>query len=206
VIKDGVFVGDFEGMYQNFADPWHQSDLNQTSDSARNLTLNWCRRLSAKCELVAVELGCGFGHLTNQLNLSGIKAQGIDISPSAITKARSLYPKFKFHEAEFDNWALIEDINPDILILADITWYVLPRLEEFIKCLKSYTQSRKRDVFLIHNLTVYSQGVQKYGKDFFSTPREILDFFNLDYIESATITTKLDWDERSERAFFVAQI
>ena len=33
VIKDGKFVGDFEGLYQNTDDPWLQSIDDNTYDS-----------------------------------------------------------------------------------------------------------------------------------------------------------------------------
>ena len=33
VIRDGKLVGDFEGLYKNFEDPWHQSHNDQLQDS-----------------------------------------------------------------------------------------------------------------------------------------------------------------------------
>jgi len=49
VIKDGKFVGDFEGMYQNFEDPWLQSvDDNNIFNSRRVLAKNWIKRISTK--------------------------------------------------------------------------------------------------------------------------------------------------------------
>ena len=42
VIKDGKFIGDFEGMYRNFDDPWHQSreDPHLFRDEALKLEHN----------------------------------------------------------------------------------------------------------------------------------------------------------------------
>lgn len=45
VIKDGQFVGNFEQMYQNFLDPWHQSEISHVKDSARVAVINWAERL-----------------------------------------------------------------------------------------------------------------------------------------------------------------
>ena len=35
--------------------------------------------------------------------------------------------------SNFLNFSLYEKLNPDIIILSDITWYILPELKKFIK-------------------------------------------------------------------------
>ena len=45
VIRDGKLVGDWEGLYKNFEDPWHQSRSDHLHDSRRSLALSWCSRL-----------------------------------------------------------------------------------------------------------------------------------------------------------------
>lgn len=52
VIKDGKLVGNFEEMYQDFLDPWHQSEVSHVKDSARVAVINWAERLS-------IEIGGG---------------------------------------------------------------------------------------------------------------------------------------------------
>jgi 2-polyprenyl-3-methyl-5-hydroxy-6-metoxy-1,4-benzoquinol methylase len=94
VIKDGVLVGDFEGLYRDFEDPWNQSRNDHIFDSRRQIALNWCRRLRSEDGSDRfLELGCGFGHLTHQLANEGFTALGIDISEVAIAKAQKLYPQ-----------------------------------------------------------------------------------------------------------------
>ena len=45
-------VGNFEEMYQDFLDPWHQSEVSHVKDSARVAVINWAERLS-------IEIGGG---------------------------------------------------------------------------------------------------------------------------------------------------
>lgn len=57
VIKDGKLVGEFEQMYQDFEDPWQQSEREMFA-SEKAVCVNLIKSLS--CSSV-VELGCGFG-------------------------------------------------------------------------------------------------------------------------------------------------
>jgi trans-aconitate 2-methyltransferase len=43
-----------------------------------------------------LDLGCGTGHLTNQIAARGALAVGLDKSPEMIERARTLYPKLRF--------------------------------------------------------------------------------------------------------------
>ena len=40
VIKDGNFVGDFEGLYKDFEDPWYQSKDEMLEDSRRIIIIS----------------------------------------------------------------------------------------------------------------------------------------------------------------------
>ena len=37
VIKDGVFLGEFEEMYKGYDDPWNQSDISYSISRSVNL-------------------------------------------------------------------------------------------------------------------------------------------------------------------------
>jgi len=47
-----------------------------------------------------LDLGCGTGHLTNQIHLSGAKVIGVDISQRMITQAKTNYPNLDFFCAD----------------------------------------------------------------------------------------------------------
>ena len=47
-----------------------------------------------------LDLGCGTGHLTNQIAASGAMVIGLDKSPAMIERARALYPDLRFESAD----------------------------------------------------------------------------------------------------------
>jgi len=207
VIKNGKLIGDFEGLYKNFEDPWHQSRKDFLNDSRKILTVNWCNRLREQYEISRViELGCGFGYLTQALHQENFSVIGTDISKTAIEKARKLNKNSIFIECALSEFEKIQLFDSDIYIMAEITWYVLDELENFIKKLKKIRKHRKKPIFLIHLLTTYAEGVQKYGVDKFTNLDEILKYFNLEYLESGFIRTPRKDDNSSQGTYFIAKI
>jgi len=207
VIKDGKLVGDFDGLYKNFDDPWHQSREDNAFDSRRVLAVSWCNQLRKKynCNRI-VELGCGFGHLTEQLRQQNFASIGVDISQVAVEKAREINPSSNFVTAGLNEFEKIWQFDPDIFLMAEITWYVLDDLEKFIENLRNHKNQRKRPTFLIHLLTTYAPGIQKYGIDKFTNLDEIKRYFNLNYLESGYIQTPREDDPLSQGTYFVAEI
>jgi SAM-dependent methyltransferase len=153
-----------------------------------------------------LEVGCGFGHLTARLQGSGLDALGIDIAPTAIEKAKHLYPTGNFFVGDCTDISLMERLSPDIVILSEVTWYILPKLKEFLTFLQSYAQQRTSKVFLIHILSIYESGDQKYGTDFFVDLSGILNFFNLNFLEYGQISSVKDNGTISSGTFFVGEI
>lgn len=96
VIKDGKFVGEFEKMYQEVTDPWGQSrDFYYSSLSRRSI----CYFLEKFDIKSIVEWGCGLGRTVNYIKENtgkDIDILGIDISKTAIDKAKNFYPKLEF--------------------------------------------------------------------------------------------------------------
>ncbi len=129
----------------------------------------------------------------------GFKAFGTDISETAIKKAKTRSQKNKkiFFTSNFSNYSLYTKIKPDIIIMSEITWYVLPELKSFIKFIKKKFKNK----YLIHSLAIYYPGQQKYGKEYFTNNNQILKFFNLKYIEWGE-----KWNKEEGRTFFLAKI
>jgi len=187
VIKDGKFVGKFDEMYQKFPDPWNLLKNNKSNDGNLNYKIiyNYCNQLKQKKKLITLEIGCGFPQISNQLLKNGFKVYGTDISETVIRKSKKKYPKLKnvLFVSNFLNFSLYEKLNPDIIILSDITWYILPELKKFIKWYKGL----KKEVYLIHSLSVYGKKKQKYGKEYFYDLKSIKSFFKLKYLSSGYI-------------------
>ena len=209
VIKDGRLVGDFESLYDKFEDPWHQSRVDHLHDSRRSIALAQCIHLRGTNPMDqvnrVVEIGCGFGHLTDSLRQQGFSAVGIDVAETAVAKARERNPSSVFLAASIDS-PLLASLDPDIVIMAEVTWYVLDHLSDFLKRLREHALRRQRPTYLIHLLTTYPPGVQQYGRDYFTDLDGILNFFDLDYLESGFVQVKREPDSGSQGTYFVARI
>jgi predicted TPR repeat methyltransferase len=179
VIRDGKLVGEFEQMYRDHEDPWCLTKLgllNPTHVIAENIV----QRLYAGGRVrTAVEVGCGLGHLTKRIRDIGVDVLGIDIAPSAVEKARQQYPECKFAVADVSAFDVIEGQRPDLVILAEVTWYVLAKLDDFIQFLRT----RLPHAYLLHLLAVYPPGQQLHGLEKFSNLEEMKRYFGMVYLE-----------------------
>lgn len=144
VIKNGELVGDFDGLYREFDDPWHQSREDHVADTRRTIAMNYCSRLRSAYGDQQVsrilEYGCGFGYLTDRLRKQGFSAIGVDVADQAIRKARAHNPSSVFLTKSFEDPSLLEELDPDVIVMAEITWYVLEHLEEFKERLSGICQ------------------------------------------------------------------
>ena len=66
--------------------------------------------------------------------------------------------------------------------MAEITWYVLEKLDHFLAYLRKHPE-----VYLIHLLTTYPEGVQKYGKGSFTNLEGIKKYFAMNFLEFGEI-------------------
>lgn len=184
VIKDGKMVGEFDQMYQDFADPWEQT-TREKYGCEKAVALNLIQKVGAKRVL---ELGCGLGHFTHKIWDDHTSVLGVDCSETAIIKAQKNYPECQFLVADILDKKVYEDFKPDMIIMAEITWYVLDKLDDFINLLKNDL----KHVYLLHLLAIYPPGVQKYGADKFTNLKEIMAYFKMDYLEWGEMHSKGD--------------
>lgn len=195
VIQDGKLVGEFEQMYQDHEDPWEQTTREEWA-SEKAVALNLIKKLGA---LKVIEIGCGLGHYTMQIADLGVDVLGIDISETAIRKAKSNYPDCSFAVGDILDFDIYRKHKPDVIVMAEITWYVLEKLDVFLQFLRAEFP----EAYLIHLLTTYPEGVQKYGTDRFTTLQEIMSYFGARYLEWGEITyPELDG---CKRTYFVGQ-
>lgn len=180
VIKDGKLVGEFEEMYRDFDDPWEQTTREEWA-SEKAAALNLIQRLKAK---KVIELGCGLGHYTKKIENLGVETMGIDVSRTAIEKAKSYYPACSFVVGDILDFSIYRDFRPDVIVMAEITWYVLDKLDRFIEFLKT----EMPNAYLIHLLTTYPDGVQQYGRDKFTNLQQIMTYFGAQYMEWGEIS------------------
>jgi len=118
------FVGDFEGMYRDIADPW---GCDAEADGLNNqLFLELlCHRRSYQSIL---DIGCGLGGFTDRLwrRNGGGRAVGADVALTAVAKATARYPNIDFRVLN----VLTDQIDGsyDLILLSEVLWYLLDDL------------------------------------------------------------------------------
>ena len=202
VIKNGKFIGKFEEMYRKISDPWNLlKKNNKTKNLNYQVIYNYCEQIQIRSskKLTTLEIGCGFPQISYELYLKKFKVYGTDISKTVIEKSKIKYPKIKnnLFVSNFLSFSLYEKLKPDIIILSDISWYVLPDLKRFIKWYKNL----KKKTYLIHSLAVYDKGHQKYGKEYFHDLKTIKSFFRLKYLSTGYI----EHIDLGNHTFFLAE-
>ena len=173
-------IQEFEQMYQDYDDPWEQSTKEEWA-SEKAVALNLIKKLKPQ---KVMELGCGLGHYTKRISDLGVETLGIDVSESAIKRAKLQYPNLNFAVGDILDLELYRKFRPDLIVMAEITWYVLEQLDAFLQFLRTELS----ETYLIHLLTTYPESVQKYGKDKFTTLQGIMSYFGAEYLEWGEIT------------------
>ncbi len=166
VIKDGRFVGRFEEMYKHFDDPWHQSEPRLSQESySRWATILHIRRFGIAS---LVECGAGLGNFTHLITQeTGARVTGIDISDTAVSKARTRYPDLSFEVDTVGNLSRYRD--HDAVLFAEITWYLLDQFDFVLETLRSHFSGK----YFLHNLVFYKTG-QRYGREYFTNLDEFI--------------------------------
>lgn len=195
VIRDGRFVGEFEEMYRDFADPWHQTTRERFS-SEKAVALNLLARLEQDHGVRrVVELGSGLGHFTARMAGLGLDVTGIDVSETAVAKARAAHPGLTFTTARFNQFDVVRQLAPDVIVMAEITWYVLDDLRAFL----TFIRENLPDCLVLHLLMTYPPGTQQYGREFFTDLDGILRFFDMRVLESGEVRVP----EGGRRTYFL---
>jgi SAM-dependent methyltransferase len=158
VIKDGRFIGRFEEMYRACDDPWMQSA--QPNRIARWAGIEFLRRFGVRS---VVEFGCGLGYYSDWIHReTGIVPLGIDISETAVTKARQLFPHLQFRVGNVVE-ELACPIEAEAILFAEIGWYILDDLDRIMDLLRTHHAGK-----LFVNNQVFYKGTQRYGTEYFT--------------------------------------
>ena len=120
-------------MYTHFDDPWHQSEPRLSQESySRWATILHIRRFGIGS---LVECGAGLGNFTHLLTEeTGARVTGIDISETAVRKARTRYPNLRFEVDTVGNLSRYRD--HEAVLFAEITWYLLDQFDSVLETLR----------------------------------------------------------------------
>jgi SAM-dependent methyltransferase len=205
VIRNGELIGDWENLYKDFPDAWEQSSEEQINSASRLMTRFYCQKLQTEFNSNStLEVGCGLAWTTEFLHQNGFKSRGTDISQECISLVQKRNSELDVHAAKFNDKKHIIDFNPSIIIMNQITWYVLDEIHEFIELIKKLPKADK-PTFLIHSLAMYPKGEQTYGLEYFTNHDELKSFFDLNYIFSMTSAIHKE-NQESLDTMFVAKL
>ncbi len=79
-----------------------------------------------------LDLGCGTGHLTNQIAQSGARVIGLDHSPQMLDTARQQYPQLEFIQSDASDFSLPETCDA---IFSNAVLHWVTRAAEAAACL-----------------------------------------------------------------------
>lgn len=98
---------------------------------------------------------------------------GIDVSITAIEKARAKFPECHFDDGDILEVEKISNFQPDCIFMDEVTWYVLDKLDDF----KSSLSENFKGASFLHTLRQYPEGTQLYGKEYFTDLKGFMDYF-----------------------------
>lgn len=149
------YIGDFDGLYRDVEDPWGQNTLEEYKQR-RLFIINSLVGLNPKSIL---DVGCGFGHTTQLINILITKdVLGVDISGKAIAKAKEMFPAVSFETR--DILKNFPNRKFDIVLFDSILWYILNGLDNLVK--RVYEILNDNGHFVIFQNFIDNQ---RYGKE-----------------------------------------
>lgn len=98
----------------------------------------------------------------------GLQITGMDISKTAIEKAKNHYPDIRFLTGNISTYQK-ELVQYDACLFAEIMWYILDDLDVILNNFNTFFCGKT----VIVNQTFYSAGVQQYGKEYFTNLSEM---------------------------------
>ena len=173
-----LFQGDFEGYYQNNSDPWDQnstdSDMSEYYKVSRLKLLKVIKGIISNQNIL--EIGCGLGLVTNMLDkeLENSLVSGVDISSTAIHKAKAQYSNILFYEGDIADKQFKSEEQYDVVILNEMLWYVLEDIDLVINNI--YEILNTNGCLII---TMAFLNDQQYGKEIMNGYSGLLDYCRL---------------------------
>ena len=170
-----LFQGDFEGYYQNHSDPWDQnsidSDIYEYYQYSRAKLLKVIKGVESNQNIL--EIGCGLGLVTNMINqeFENSSVTGVDISNTAVCKAKIKYPNIEFYEGDIADVKFKSKKKYDVVIMNEMLWYILNNMDQAIE---NVCKILIDNGSLIISMAFLDN--QQYGKDIINGYSGLLDY------------------------------
>jgi len=195
-----VFVGDFEGLYKAEEDPWQQREAQDNNYReyywfSRLNMLNVLSRIAANGSVL--EVGCGLGQVCQLILEAKIfdEVNGLDISPTAIEKAKTNYSGINFISGNIVDKSFTDNFHKvDLIIFNQILWYILPDLNICLS--NAYNMLKPNGHLLITHAFLKSE--QKYGREIVDGFDGLIRYISKQEINYEFIEAKLDLENNFE--------
>ncbi|MAX80913.1 MAG: nodulation protein S NodS [Crocinitomicaceae bacterium] len=147
-----------------------------------------------------LECGCGLGFYANWIQQeTGITPKSVDLSEVAIERAKKLFPTLDFEVADITK-ELEQYANYDCVLLSEIIWYILPSLDSILEVLK---ENFKGKYLMISQ--VFYKGQQKYGTEYFTSMKELIDYIPFELLGQCEATLSTDTTIESTVIFKISE-
>jgi SAM-dependent methyltransferase len=160
------FVGAFEDLYKSTEDPWAQSVPDERMgtyyEQSRQRILSLLHGFGGAEHLV--ELGCGLGQVCAMIAQTGNvrRITGIDVSVTAVEKARERHPELEFDVADArEDWPASIEQDFDVVLMNQMLWYVLEDLDAVFSRMLSLLRPNGRLIVS----QAFIRDNQEYGAD-----------------------------------------
>ena len=117
---------------------------------------------------------------------TGITPKSVDLSEVAIERAKKLFPTLDFEVADITK-ELEQYADYDCVLLSEIIWYILPSLDSILEVLK---ENFKGKYLMISQ--VFYKGRQKYGTEYFTSMKELIDYIPFELLGQCEATLSTD--------------
>lgn len=181
VIQKGSLIGEFEQMYtKSEGIPWNQDKEAYAIYS--NFIIEMMKSMNITYNNI-LDIGCGLGFFSQRLKKFG-KVTGIDISITAVQKAKESFPDVNFFAVDIKNKNLnfVKEYYKkfELIILKEIIWYILPEINQVIDNISSLLHDRS---YLIVSQFFPPLDIAFYGKDKIPSPEALLNLFKINYYQ-----------------------
>jgi len=183
--KKGVFTADFESMYLGEEradfDAWEQDQMSLYKE----IDLLLLEQLDVE---TAIDLGCGKGLFTNMIRKYIPKMMGVDVSPTAIDKARARYSDVEFRVCDLSKTNQVSVLANDLgegevdLMIARALLYYLPNWLDVLNDISHYSKYVLLGINVPDNTKLYIPSKNRFLKSVEErfNPIEVIDYVNRD--------------------------
>jgi 2-polyprenyl-3-methyl-5-hydroxy-6-metoxy-1,4-benzoquinol methylase len=155
-----TFIGDFEGMYKNIDDPW--GCQKAATSLSKQIMKEIIFQKHGHFKRI-MDIGCGLGAYSNEIyKRNGLNGEmlAFDVSETAISRAKQLYPHISFHTLNILTDSIEQYGRFNLIIISDILWYILEDVEGVFH--KLQTGLDNTGIVAIHQYFPYNQN---YGRE-----------------------------------------